>query len=79
MTIIICMFICNLGLQKDRNTDNLGKCALVYISIHTERFILGSSSEGKWYCKIVNRTETILIFHASVNSTIRERKSKGEN
>lgn len=77
MILSICVFVCNLGIQQDRNTDDLRKCAFVYISIHKERLILGSSAEGKWYGEIVNNTETILIFHASMNSDIRERKTKG--
>lgn len=77
MTISICVFICDLGIQQDRNTDDLRKCAFVYISIHKERLILGSSAGGKWCGKIVNKTETILIFHASVKSTVRGRKTKG--
>lgn len=52
----ICVFICNLGIQQDRNTDDLRKCAFVYISIHKERLILVFSAEGKWYGKIVNKT-----------------------
>lgn len=73
----ICVFICNLGIQQDRNTDDLRSCAFVYISIHKERLILDSSAEGKWYGRIVNKTETILIFHASMNSDVREQKTKG--
>lgn len=66
-----------MGIQQERNTDDLRKCTFVYISIHKERLILGSSAEGKWYGKIVNKTETILIFHASMNSTVKERNKKG--